>query len=84
LVVERMLASEGIKRTEMNRDEFTKRVWQWKEKYIFISLLVFLPSAFFVYVQPANELPISKEGTESHHFLSQEIRICKIVKTFGV
>nr|XP_007151774.1 hypothetical protein PHAVU_004G073700g [Phaseolus vulgaris]ESW23768.1 hypothetical protein PHAVU_004G073700g [Phaseolus vulgaris] len=28
-----MLASEGIKRTEMNRDEFTKRVWQWKEKY---------------------------------------------------
>ncbi|KAG2384375.1 Valine--tRNA ligase [Vigna angularis] len=33
LVVERMLASEGIKRTEMNRDEFTKRVWQWKEKY---------------------------------------------------
>ncbi|KAK7308699.1 hypothetical protein VNO77_42322 [Canavalia gladiata] len=33
LVVERMLASEGIKRTEMSRDEFTKRVWQWKEKY---------------------------------------------------
>ncbi|KAL2321221.1 hypothetical protein Fmac_030190 [Flemingia macrophylla] len=33
LVVERMLASEGIKRTEMSRDDFTKRVWQWKEKY---------------------------------------------------
>ncbi|XP_054779701.1 valine--tRNA ligase, chloroplastic/mitochondrial 2 isoform X2 [Prosopis cineraria] len=33
LVVERMLASEGIKRTEMSRDEFTNRVWQWKEKY---------------------------------------------------
>ncbi|OIW03276.1 hypothetical protein TanjilG_09923 [Lupinus angustifolius] len=33
LVVERMLASEGISRTEMSRDEFTKRVWQWKEKY---------------------------------------------------
>ncbi|VFQ75578.1 unnamed protein product [Cuscuta campestris] len=33
LVVERMLATEGIKRTEMNRDEFIKHVWEWKEKY---------------------------------------------------
>ncbi|KAL1833544.1 hypothetical protein ACET3Z_003195 [Daucus carota] len=33
LVVERMLASEGIKRSELGRDEFTKRVWEWKEKY---------------------------------------------------
>ncbi|XP_008457008.1 valine--tRNA ligase, chloroplastic/mitochondrial 2 isoform X4 [Cucumis melo] len=33
LVVERMLASEGIKRVELGRDEFTKRVWEWKEKY---------------------------------------------------
>ncbi|KAJ6370927.1 hypothetical protein OIU77_001439 [Salix suchowensis] len=33
LVVEKMLASEGIKRTDMSRDEFTKRVWEWKEKY---------------------------------------------------
>ncbi|GJZ43847.1 valine--tRNA ligase, chloroplastic/mitochondrial 2 isoform X1 [Tanacetum coccineum] len=33
LVVERMLASEGIKRTELGREEFTKRVWEWKEKY---------------------------------------------------
>uniref|UniRef100_A0A803R260 valine--tRNA ligase n=1 Tax=Cannabis sativa TaxID=3483 RepID=A0A803R260_CANSA len=33
LVVERMLASEGIKRVEMSRDDFTKRVWEWKEKY---------------------------------------------------
>lgn len=33
LVVERMLASEGIKRVEIGRDEFTRRVWQWKEKY---------------------------------------------------
>ncbi|RYR53796.1 hypothetical protein Ahy_A06g029047 isoform C [Arachis hypogaea] len=33
LVVERMLASEGISRAQMSRDEFTKRVWQWKEKY---------------------------------------------------
>ncbi|OAY68306.1 Valine--tRNA ligase, chloroplastic/mitochondrial 2 [Ananas comosus] len=33
LVVERMLASEGIKRTELSREEFTKRVWEWKEKY---------------------------------------------------
>ncbi|KAK1311491.1 Valine--tRNA ligase [Acorus calamus] len=33
LVVERMLASEGIKRTDLTREEFTSRVWQWKEKY---------------------------------------------------
>ncbi|XP_017975494.1 PREDICTED: valine--tRNA ligase, chloroplastic/mitochondrial 2 isoform X2 [Theobroma cacao] len=33
LVVERMLASEGIKRAELGRDEFAKRVWEWKEKY---------------------------------------------------
>ncbi|KEH25556.1 putative valine--tRNA ligase [Medicago truncatula] len=33
LVVERMLASEGIKRVEIGRDEFTRKVWQWKEKY---------------------------------------------------
>ncbi|KAK3218446.1 hypothetical protein Dsin_012416 [Dipteronia sinensis] len=33
LVVERMLASEGIKRVELSRDEFTKRVWEWKDKY---------------------------------------------------
>jgi len=81
LVVERMLASEGIKRTEMNRDEFTKRVWQWKEKYIFISLLVFLPPAFFDFEQSANKLPISKEGTKSHHFPSQEMRIWNILKS---
>lgn len=35
LVVERMLASEGIKRAELGRDEFAKRVWEWKEKYSF-------------------------------------------------
>ncbi|XAR73533.1 Valine--tRNA ligase [Bertholletia excelsa] len=33
LVVERMLAAEGIKRIELGRDEFTNRVWEWKEKY---------------------------------------------------
>ncbi|KAG6395310.1 hypothetical protein SASPL_145953 [Salvia splendens] len=33
LVVERMLAEEGIKRADMGREEFTKRVWTWKEKY---------------------------------------------------
>ncbi|XP_073022346.1 valine--tRNA ligase, chloroplastic/mitochondrial 2 isoform X1 [Primulina eburnea] len=33
LVVERMLAAEGIKRVDLGREEFTKRVWQWKEKY---------------------------------------------------
>ncbi|KAG6505834.1 hypothetical protein ZIOFF_038200 [Zingiber officinale] len=33
LVVEKLLASEGIKRSELSREEFTKRVWEWKEKY---------------------------------------------------
>ncbi|PPD83829.1 hypothetical protein GOBAR_DD19215 [Gossypium barbadense] len=33
LVVERMLASEGIKGIELGRDEFEKRVWEWKEKF---------------------------------------------------
>lgn len=33
-----MLASEGIKRVELGRDEFTKRVWEWKEKYVLLSL----------------------------------------------
>jgi valyl-tRNA synthetase len=29
-VVERMLAKEGIKRQELGRDEFERRVWKWK------------------------------------------------------
>ncbi|CAN0913708.1 Valine--tRNA ligase, chloroplastic/mitochondrial 2 [Linum grandiflorum] len=33
LVVEKMLQSEGLKRTEMGRDKFTERVWEWKEKH---------------------------------------------------
>jgi valyl-tRNA synthetase len=33
LVVERQLASEGIKRQDLGREEFERRVWQWKEEY---------------------------------------------------
>lgn len=33
LVVERMLASEGIRRADLERDEFVNHVWKWKEKY---------------------------------------------------
>ncbi|CAI0450935.1 unnamed protein product [Linum tenue] len=33
LVVEKMLQSEGMKRTEMGRDNFINRVWEWKEKH---------------------------------------------------
>src|SRR5579884_3127423 len=33
MVVERQLASEGITRTELGREEFERRVWQWKEEY---------------------------------------------------
>jgi valyl-tRNA synthetase len=29
-VVERMLAKEGIKRQDLGREEFERRVWQWK------------------------------------------------------
>ncbi len=32
-VVERELAKEGLKRTDIGREEFLKRVWQWKEEY---------------------------------------------------
>jgi valyl-tRNA synthetase len=33
LQVEKMLAAEGVKRTDMTRDDFTAKVWEWKEKY---------------------------------------------------
>jgi valyl-tRNA synthetase len=34
LVVEKMLAAEGVKRTDLTREEFTKKVWEWKEKLV--------------------------------------------------
>src|ERR1700753_533536 len=33
MVVERKLAEEGISRRDLGREEFEKRVWQWKEQY---------------------------------------------------
>src|SRR5688572_12894801 len=33
MVVERELEKEGLKRREMGREAFVKRVWEWKEKY---------------------------------------------------
>jgi len=33
MVVERKLAEEGINRIDLGREEFEKRVWQWKEQY---------------------------------------------------
>ena len=33
LMVERQLASEGKKRTEMGREKFIERVWEWKKQY---------------------------------------------------
>ncbi len=33
LQVEKLLASEGLKREEIGREEFLKRTWAWKEKY---------------------------------------------------
>jgi valyl-tRNA synthetase len=33
MVVERQLATEGIKRQDLGREEFERRVWQWKEEY---------------------------------------------------
>ncbi|MCC6536631.1 MAG: valine--tRNA ligase [Bryobacterales bacterium] len=32
MVVERQLAAQGIKRHDLGRDEFEKRVWAWKEQ----------------------------------------------------
>ncbi|MFA5335953.1 MAG: class I tRNA ligase family protein, partial [Candidatus Omnitrophota bacterium] len=32
-VVEKKLAKEGIKRQDLGRDEFVKRVWKWREEY---------------------------------------------------
>ncbi len=33
MVVERQLASEGLTRRQLGREEFERRVWQWKEEY---------------------------------------------------
>jgi valyl-tRNA synthetase len=33
MVVERKLAEEGINRLDLGREEFEKRVWEWKEQY---------------------------------------------------
>jgi valyl-tRNA synthetase len=33
MVVERQLAKEGISRIQLGREEFERRVWQWKEEY---------------------------------------------------
>ena len=32
MVVERELQKEGLRRTELGRDQFMKRVWEWKER----------------------------------------------------
>ncbi len=33
MLVERMLAKEGIKKDELGREGFLKRTWEWKQKY---------------------------------------------------
>jgi valyl-tRNA synthetase len=33
VLVERQLASEGLSRQELGREEFVRRVWKWKERY---------------------------------------------------
>ena len=33
MVVERELAKEGLKRADIGREEFERRVWEWKEQY---------------------------------------------------
>src|ERR687889_2772798 len=32
MVVERNLASQNVKRTDMSRDEFVANIWEWKEQ----------------------------------------------------
>src|SRR5579864_3408351 len=33
MLVERSLAAEGLSRKQLGREEFVRRVWEWKEKY---------------------------------------------------
>ena len=33
MLVERSLAAEGLTRQQLGREEFVRRVWEWKEKY---------------------------------------------------
>src|SRR5512133_545111 len=33
MMVERQLAKDGKKRTDLGREKFIERVWQWKEEY---------------------------------------------------
>ncbi len=33
MLVERQLAQEGLTRQQLGREEFERRVWQWKEEY---------------------------------------------------
>ena len=33
MLVERSLAAEGLNRHQLGREEFVRRVWEWKEKY---------------------------------------------------
>jgi len=33
MLVERSLAAEGTSRQQLGREEFVRRVWEWKEKY---------------------------------------------------
>ncbi|HTW67568.1 MAG TPA: valine--tRNA ligase [Bryobacteraceae bacterium] len=33
MLVERSLAAEGVTRQQLGREEFVRRVWEWKEKY---------------------------------------------------
>lgn len=53
-----MLASEGIKRVELSRNEFTKRVWQWKEKYIFLSNCLSFPQSVFSIIRQDSMLAL--------------------------
>ena len=34
MVVERNLLKEGILRTDLGRDEFVKKIWEWKEEFL--------------------------------------------------
>jgi len=33
LVVEKMMAEQGIRRTDMEREDFVEKVWEWKQQY---------------------------------------------------
>lgn len=41
MVVEKLLAEEGINRRDIGRENFEKRIWEWKAEYVsFLDIII--------------------------------------------